>query len=106
RSTPLLGFPGHWAPDGSMFYTGSQFPATYRAGVFVAFHGSWNRDPRPQEGYKVVFAPLPGNGGVPKLENFADGFSGAAGNGQQAEHRPVGLAQAPDGSLYVTDDRG
>ncbi|MSR07075.1 MAG: sorbosone dehydrogenase [Gemmatimonadetes bacterium] len=104
KSTPLLGFPGHWAPNGMMFYTGSQFPPMYRAGVFIAFHGSWNRTPRPQDGYKVVFAPLPGNGGVPKFENFADGFGG--GNNNAAQHRPVGLAQGPDGSIFVTDDRG
>lgn len=103
RATPVLGFPGHWAPNGSMFYAGSQFPAAYRAGVFIAFHGSWNRAPRPQEGYRVVFAPLPGNGGVPKFEIFADGFSG--GDNNTAQHRPVGLAQGPDGSIFVTDDR-
>ena len=106
RSTPLLGFPGHWAPNGTMFYTGSQFPAMYRAGVFVAFHGSWNRAPRPQDGYRVVFAPLPGNGGIPKFEIVADGFSGAVSSPQTSQHRPVGLAQGPDGSLYVTDDVG
>ncbi|MBI4420248.1 MAG: PQQ-dependent sugar dehydrogenase [Gemmatimonadetes bacterium] len=103
---PLLGFPGHWAPNGTLFYTGTQFPARYKNGVFVAFHGSWNRAPRPQEGYKVVFAPLPGNGGVPAFEVIADGFGGGVNSPQAAAHRPVGLAQGPDGSLFVTDDRG
>ena len=27
-------------------------------GLFVAFHGSWNRAPLPQEGYRVVFVPF------------------------------------------------
>src|SRR6185436_15370721 len=101
KATPLVAFPGHWAPNGTMFYAGNQFPPVYRAGVFIAFHGSWNRAPRPQDGYRVVFAPLPGNGGVPKFEIFADGF-----NTEASPHRPVGLATGPDGSVYVTDDRG
>src|SRR5438874_8719998 len=35
-------FPAHWAPNGLLFYTGSLFPAHYRDGAFIAFHGSWN----------------------------------------------------------------
>ena len=35
-------------------------------------------------------------------QTFADGFWHENGTGPQ--HRPVGLAQGPDGSLYVTDD--
>ncbi|MFN2432685.1 MAG: sorbosone dehydrogenase family protein [Gemmatimonadota bacterium] len=69
---PLSGYPGHWAPMSLVFYTGESFPAEYRGGAFISFHGSWNRAPRPQAGYKVV----------------------------------SGLAQGPDGSLYVTDDNG
>src|ERR1044071_10430834 len=55
---PAISFPGHWAPDATVFYTGTQFPAAYRGGMFIAFHGSWNRAPLPQEGYRVVFAPF------------------------------------------------
>lgn len=103
---PLLGFPGHWAPNGALFYTGTQLPARYRSGVLVAFHGSWNRAPRPQDGYRVVFAPLPGDGGLPAMEVIADGFGGGVNSPGEAAHRPVGLAQGPDGSIFVTDDRG
>ncbi|MEP6858030.1 MAG: PQQ-dependent sugar dehydrogenase [Gemmatimonadales bacterium] len=101
---PVLAFPGHWGPDGLLFYQGTQFPARYRSGVFIAFHGSWNRIGR-QEGYKVVFAPLadgvPGN----PPETFADGFAGGHLDPARAEHRPVGLAEGPDGALYITDDQ-
>ncbi|HMB73810.1 MAG TPA: PQQ-dependent sugar dehydrogenase, partial [Gammaproteobacteria bacterium] len=42
---PLIGFPAHWAPNDLLFYTGEQFPERYRGGAFIAFHGSWNREP-------------------------------------------------------------
>ena len=108
---PLVAFPGHWAPMSSLFYTGRQFPARYRDGVFVAFHGSWNRAPLPQEGYRVAFATAPGGTFDGRYETFAGGFNGtatgaAAGGRGRAAHRPVGLAQARDGGLLVTDDAG
>ncbi|HEY2825206.1 MAG TPA: PQQ-dependent sugar dehydrogenase [Gemmatimonadales bacterium] len=102
---PLMGFPAHWAPDGITFYGGTQFPAKFRGGAFIAFHGSWNRAPLPQQGYKVVFVPFSGNTPSPSYETFADGFGGANVAVGAALHRPVGLAVGPDGSLYVTDDQ-
>lgn len=103
---PVAAYPGHLAPDGLLFYTGSQFPAKYKNGAFIAFHGSWNRAPEPQAGYFVVFQPFVNGKPTGKWEVFAKGFAGtdqevASG---KAEHRPCGLAQGPDGSLYVTDD--
>ena len=59
-AAPIAGFPGHWAPGGLAFYTGSQFPAKYRGGAFLAFQGSWNRAPEPQGGYNVMFQPMSG----------------------------------------------
>jgi glucose/arabinose dehydrogenase len=89
-----------------VFYSGAQFPAAYRGGAFIAFHGSWNRSP-VQAGYNVVFAPFAGGRATGTWEVFAQGFPGgevrAAGD---AAHRPTGLAVGPDGSLYVSDDRG
>ncbi len=57
-ATPLLAFPAHWAPDDLLFYEGKNFPASYRGGAFIAFHGSWNRAPIAQAGYRVVFVPM------------------------------------------------
>lgn len=98
---PLIGFPAHWAPNGLLFYSGAMFPSRYRGGAFVAFHGSWNRAPLPQQGFLIAFAPFEGEQPTGEFENFADGFRGADG----VVHRPVGLAEGPDGSLFVTDDR-
>ena len=103
---PVVAFPGHMAPNGLLFYTGNQFPDKYKNGAFVAFHGSWNRAPEPQKGFFVAFVPF--NNGKPSgdWEVFADNFSGSPENtaAAKADHRPCGLAQGPDGSLYVTDD--
>jgi len=103
KEQPLLAFPAHWAPDATLFYAGVQFPARYRSGLFIAFHGSWNRAPLPQQGYNVVFAPFEGGRPAGTYEVFADGFRGSS---QRAGSRPTGLALGPDGSLYVSDDRG
>ncbi len=96
KKAPVAAFPGHWAPMSSMFYTGSQFPARYRNGAFISFHGSWNRAPLPQAGFRVVFQPMVNGRASGRYETFAD----ATGS----QHRPVGVAQAADGGLYVTDD--
>jgi glucose/arabinose dehydrogenase/mono/diheme cytochrome c family protein len=103
---PVAAYPAHMAPDGLLFYTGDMFPEKYKNGAFIAFHGSWNRSPEPQAGYFVVFQPF--KNGVPdgNWEVFADGFSGSPDStaSGHAVHRPCGLAQGPDGALYVTDD--
>ncbi|MGZ3752087.1 MAG: PQQ-dependent sugar dehydrogenase [Mucilaginibacter sp.] len=103
---PAAAYPGHWAPNGLMFYTGNQFPEKYKNGAFIAFHGSWNRAPQAQAGYFVVFQPFKNGRPSAKYEVFADGFAGtaqqkASGN---ALRRPCGLAQGPDGSIYISDD--
>jgi glucose/arabinose dehydrogenase len=103
---PVAAYPGHMAPDGLIFYTGSMFPEKYRHGAFIAFHGSWNRAPEKQKGYFVVFQPF--KNGMPdgNWEVFADNFAGSddISSPGQALHRPCGLAQGPDGALYVSDD--
>jgi glucose/arabinose dehydrogenase len=94
------------APNDILFYTGNQFPERYKNGAFIAFHGSWNRGPEPQAGYFVVFQPFKNGKPFGKWEVFADGFSGSPEKtaSGRADHRPCGLAQSPDGSLYISDD--
>lgn len=104
--TPVVAFPGHWAPNALLFYTGNQFPARYRNGAFIAFHGSWNRAPLKQKGYKVMFVPFANGKPSGPYEVFADNFKGAEEieDPGDAVTRPCGLAQGPDGSLYISDD--
>ncbi len=109
KKEPVAVFPGHWAPMSLLFYTGNALPPKYKDGVFIAFHGSWNRAPEAQQGYRVVFQPMSNGKASGAYETFADGFAGLPANEIQpdrAKHRPVGLAQGPDGSLYITDDVG
>jgi glucose/arabinose dehydrogenase len=102
---PIQAFPGHWAPNDVLFYDGDQFPEEYRGGAFIAWHGSWNRAPLPQEGFKVTYTPFENGSPAGNFEVFADGFPGVPNPGN-AEHRPTGLAVGPDGGLYVADDEG
>ena len=104
KRAPAAAFPGHWAPNDLSFYSGKQFPARYRDGAFLAFHGSWNRAPFPQQGYDVVFQPLANGKAAGRCEIFAAGFAGGKKDPGGAAHRPSGLAVGPDGSLYVSDD--
>lgn len=105
---PVVAFPGHMAPNALLFYTGDMFPERYKNGAFIAFHGSWNRAPEPQEGYYVVFVPFENGRPSGDWEVFADGFAGAETieSPGDAKHRPTGLAQGPDGALYISDDAG
>jgi glucose/arabinose dehydrogenase len=110
KKEPVATFPGHWAPNALMFYTGAMFPPKYRNGAFIAFHGSWNRAPEPQAGFNVVFQPVNGQKAGGPFEVFADGFFTTPGTGranaQSGARRPTGLAQGPDGALYIADDNG
>jgi glucose/arabinose dehydrogenase len=95
----LLG--AHVAPLQFAFYTGKQFPASYRGGAFVAEHGSWNRATR--SGYQIAFVAFkdgkPSADPVPFMTGLVPDPSKSDVNG-----RPVGVAVAPDGSLLVSDD--
>ncbi|WP_020527785.1 PQQ-dependent sugar dehydrogenase [Flexithrix dorotheae] len=102
---PILAFPGHWAPNDLLFYTGDQFPEKYKNGAFIAFHGSWNRAPFPQQGYFVAFVPFKDGKPEKEWERFAEGFTqvDSVMSTNDAKFRPVGLAEGPDGSLFISD---
>jgi glucose/arabinose dehydrogenase len=102
---PIMGFPGHYAPNDLFFYEGDQFPERYKDGAFIAFHGSTIRGPYPQAGYFVGFVPFSDGKPSGPWEVFADGFSqlDTIVNTGDAAARPMGISMGPDGSLYVTE---
>jgi glucose/arabinose dehydrogenase len=90
----------HTAPLQIVFYEGNNFPADYRGSAFVTLHGSWNRGQRA--GYKVVRLLFDGSGKpTGEVEDFMTGF---VISDKQVWGRPVGVAVAQDGSLFVTED--
>jgi glucose/arabinose dehydrogenase len=102
---PIYSYPAHWAPNELFFYRGQHFPTQYRNGAFIAWHGSWNRAPEPQRGYKVTFQRVENGRVVGEPVIFADGFAGTdhiAAPGD-AEFRPMGLAVTPEGALYIVE---
>jgi glucose/arabinose dehydrogenase len=93
---PTIAFPAHLAPNGLLFYTGNQFPARYKQGAFIAFHG---KSPELQQGYLVAFVPFANGKPSGNWEIFASNFLV-----DKDQHRPCGLVQAPDGSIFISDD--
>jgi glucose/arabinose dehydrogenase len=98
KTQPVIAFPGHWAPMQLAFVPAkNSFGPEYAAGAFLAFHGSWNRAPLPQAGFRVVFIPFANGKAVGTYTTFADGTAGSIKIG--------GVAMAPDGSaLYIASD--
>lgn len=97
--TPDVLVQPHMASLEMTFYEGSQFPADYKGDAFAAEHGSWNKKNRV--GYEVIRVPMKGGQATGEYEDFLTGFVTADGN---VWGRPVGVAVAKDGSLFVTDD--
>ncbi|MDO1512870.1 PQQ-dependent sugar dehydrogenase [Maribacter confluentis] len=103
---PLMAFPAHLGPNDLLFYTGNMFPEKYRNGAFIAFH---NQSPELKIGFLVAFVPFKDGKPSGKWEIFLDNFAGydlKNPEGGTLLHRPCGLAQGPDGALYVCDDFG
>ena len=97
----LLG--SHVAVLDMKFYTGTQFPEEYRGGLFMAFHGSWNRAARI--GYNVTFIPFKDGRPQSGPQDFLTGWM-LGSDQREVWGRPVGLLLLKDGSMLVSDDGG
>jgi len=105
KAEPIATFPAHFAPTGLAYYNGDEFPSGYKGGLFISFHGSWNRAPAPQDGFRLMFQPMADGKPSGAAILFADGFSGPDKGQGRPPHRPTGVIVAGD-SLYVSDDAG
>ncbi len=91
----------HTASLGLAASEGEKLLPQFEHGMFVAQHGSWNRNPR--SGYEVIFVPFdhgkPSDQSIHVLTGFLDRDGDALG-------RPVGVAVDKRGALLVADDVG
>ena len=99
--TPDVLVQPHMASLEMVFYPDQkeQFPEQYDGDAFAAEHGSWNRANRA--GYEVIRIPMHNGRSDGSYEDFLTGYVTKDG---QVWGRPVGVAIANDGSLFVTDD--
>ncbi|MEO9870569.1 PQQ-dependent sugar dehydrogenase [Ekhidna sp.] len=94
----------HVAPLGLKFCTSDMFPSEYQGKIFIAEHGSWNRDPEVgHTGHKITLVTEQNGSGI-AYEDFATGFLSKETNTAWA--RPVDAIFASDGSMLVSDDLG
>jgi glucose/arabinose dehydrogenase len=100
---PDIVLPAHCAVLDLEFYTGAMFPDKYHGGVFLAYHGSWNRSKRL--GYSVNFIPFENGMPTGAPVEFLGGFMESP-DSKIVWGRPVGVLQLQDGSLLVSDDGG
>jgi glucose/arabinose dehydrogenase len=96
---PVRALGAHVAALGMRFYTGSMFPAEYRNAVFIAEHGSWNREPKL--GYRIMVVKLDGNA-ARSYEPFITGWLDEETD--DVWGRPVDVELLDDGSLLISDD--
>jgi glucose/arabinose dehydrogenase len=94
---PAHGFGAHNAPLGIVFLRSDRQPEPYRGRALVALHGSWNRTRK--DGYKVVSLSWADDGTV-REEDFLTGFLVE----DDVIGRPVDVAEADDGTIFVSDD--
>ncbi len=100
---PDVSLGAHVAVIDWKFYTGSQFPAKYRNGAFLALHGSWNRADRV--GQSVAFVPFKDGKPAGPPEAFLTGWM-LGPDKREVWGRPTGIMIMKDGSLLVSDDGG
>ncbi len=100
---PVIDFPAHLAPNDLLFYTGTMFPEKYKHGAFIVFH---NQSQPLKKGFMVAFVPFANGKPAGAWEEFAGNFVGVelSNTAESLKYRPIGLAQGPDGALYVADD--
>lgn len=89
---PILTFPTHTSPDGMLFYDGNMFPE-WKGDLFMAFFGS----------YLPGFTEVGRRVGRIELTPTGDTFQAIEYPFIGGLNRPLDLAVAPDGAIFVAD---
>ncbi len=99
---PVATLQAHSTPLGMAFHPleATQFPEKYRNSLYVALHGSENRS--HATGYKMVRIPIDCGKMAGRAEDFITGWLNSDGTSSGS---PVGITFAPDGSMFVSDDK-
>lgn len=93
---PAHAFQAHVAPL-SITFLKHQAGTPLEGAALVGQHGSWNRSVKI--GYNVVSLHWDADGNITR-KVFAEGFE----KDDDVIGRPVDVAEAPDGTLYISDD--
>ncbi len=115
---PALVFPAYATLVGAAFYPAAAvgpyaFPAAYRSGLFVTFHGSWHTGPDGASAVapQAVFVPFARGGprqGVDWSDPTRQWTAFLSNFGTRSDNRigrPTGVAVGARGSLFIADDQ-
>ncbi len=93
----------HSAPMALVFVENTPI-SEFRHSAFMALRGSWNRT--PPSGAKIVRLEFDGDGDTiaNAVHDFCTGFISDTNDASTRWARPVGLALAADGSVYISSD--
>jgi glucose/arabinose dehydrogenase len=97
--SPAMLLPGHASPLAMRFYTGAMFPAAWRNGLIVTFHGG------RAYGHRLVLLPTREDGTpTGSLFDLVSGWDDRPTAPSHPRGRPVDVTVARDGSLFLTED--
>ena len=100
---PDLPLDAHSVPLGLLFHSGKNINKKYKNGAFVVRRGGVSTS--KLTGYDVLFIPFKDGKPTGNIETFLSGFIASEKSGE-IYGRPVGIAEAENGEIIITDDVG
>jgi len=100
---PDLPLDAHSVPLGLLFHSGKNINKKYKNGAFVVRRGGVSTS--KLTGYDVLFIPFKDGKPTGKIETFLSGFIASEESGE-IYGRPVGITEAENGEIIITDDVG
>ena len=100
---PDLPLDAHSVPLGLLFHSGKNINKKYKNGAFVVRRGGVSTS--KLTGYDLLFIPFKDGKPTGNIETFLSGFIASEKSGE-IYGRPVGIAEAENGEIIITDDVG